>query len=162
MQNPLNCQSVTRQMSALNSAQAAGAVLSFRFPDGGGRGAGKFCFLLPQSCPGGEIGRRKGLKIPRLMPCRFESGPGHHLINQLVTRIRDAIYAMRTALSLSNPKPDSHRKYDYRHYYLDPQFSAATHGKPRGQSRTNHTTHTDDDARTPVNLPHPGKDNESR
>ena len=27
---------------------------------------------------------KKGLKIPRLMPCRFESGPGHHLINQLV------------------------------------------------------------------------------
>ena len=65
-------------------------------------------------------------------------------------------------LSMSNPKPGSHRKYDYRHYYLDPQFSPATHGKPRSQSRANHTTHADDDARTPVNLPHPGKDNESR
>ena len=30
--------------------------------------------------PGGEIGRRKGLKIPRVNnPCRFESGPGHRL-----------------------------------------------------------------------------------
>ena len=28
-------------------------------------------------CPGGETGRRKGLKIPRREPCRFESGPGH-------------------------------------------------------------------------------------
>jgi hypothetical protein len=28
--------------------------------------------------PGGEIGRRKGLKIPRLRLCGFESRPGHH------------------------------------------------------------------------------------
>ena len=28
--------------------------------------------------PGGEIGRHKGLKIPRSNPCRFDSGPGHH------------------------------------------------------------------------------------
>ena len=27
--------------------------------------------------PDGEIGRHKGLKIPRRKPCRFESGPGH-------------------------------------------------------------------------------------
>ena len=27
--------------------------------------------------PGGEIGRRRGLKIPRRKACRFESGPGH-------------------------------------------------------------------------------------
>ena len=32
-------------------------------------------------CPGGEIGRRRGLKIPRsLRSCRFKSGPGHHAI----------------------------------------------------------------------------------
>ena len=31
------------------------------------------------ACPGGGIGRRKGLKIPRWNPpCRFDSGPGHH------------------------------------------------------------------------------------
>ena len=31
------------------------------------------------SCsPGGEIGRRRGLKIPRRKACRFDSGPGHH------------------------------------------------------------------------------------
>ena len=30
--------------------------------------------------PGGEIGRRKGLKIPRRKACRFESGPGHQRI----------------------------------------------------------------------------------
>lgn len=29
-------------------------------------------------CPGGEIGRRKGLKIPRQQACRFESGQPHH------------------------------------------------------------------------------------
>ena len=29
--------------------------------------------------PGGEIGRLRGLKIPRRKACRFESGPGHHL-----------------------------------------------------------------------------------
>jgi hypothetical protein len=28
-------------------------------------------------CPGGEIGRRRGLKIPRRKACRFDSGPGH-------------------------------------------------------------------------------------
>ena len=30
------------------------------------------------TCPGGEIGRRRGLKIPRRKVCRFESDPGHH------------------------------------------------------------------------------------
>jgi hypothetical protein len=29
-------------------------------------------------CPGGETGIRKGLKIPRLRPCGFDSRPGHH------------------------------------------------------------------------------------
>jgi hypothetical protein len=28
--------------------------------------------------PGGEIGRRRGLKIPRRKACRFDSGLGHH------------------------------------------------------------------------------------
>jgi hypothetical protein len=28
-------------------------------------------------CPGGEIGRRRGLKIPRRKACRFDSGLGH-------------------------------------------------------------------------------------
>ena len=28
--------------------------------------------------PGGEIGRRRGLKIPLRKECRFDSGPGHH------------------------------------------------------------------------------------
>ncbi len=31
------------------------------------------------TCPGGEIGRRRGLKIPRRKACRFDSGPGHQL-----------------------------------------------------------------------------------
>ena len=31
-----------------------------------------------KKCPGGEIGRRRGLKIPRRKACRFDSGPGHH------------------------------------------------------------------------------------
>ena len=36
-------------------------------------------YSVPNSSrPGGEIGRRNGLKIRRpLRPCRFESGPGH-------------------------------------------------------------------------------------
>ena len=29
--------------------------------------------------PGGEIGRRKGLKTSKLIPCRFDSGPGHQI-----------------------------------------------------------------------------------
>ena len=34
-----------------------------------------------RACPGGEIGRRSGLKIRRTLigPCRFESGPGHQI-----------------------------------------------------------------------------------
>ena len=32
--------------------------------------------------PGGEIGRHKGLKIPRRKACRFESGPGHQAIDR--------------------------------------------------------------------------------
>ena len=33
--------------------------------------------------PDGEIGRHKGLKIPRsLRSCRFDSGSGHHLSSQ--------------------------------------------------------------------------------
>ena len=36
-------------------------------------------------CPGGEIGRRRGLKIPRRKACRFDSGPGHQLKNQSLT-----------------------------------------------------------------------------
>ena len=31
-----------------------------------------------QRRPGGGIGRRTGLKIPRRKACRFDSGPGHH------------------------------------------------------------------------------------
>ncbi len=44
-----------------------------------------FCHALYVSqsdlleCPGGEIGRRRGLKIPRRKACRFDSGPGHQL-----------------------------------------------------------------------------------
>ena len=34
---------------------------------------------LHEYSPGGEIGRLRGLKIPRRKACRFESGPGHHL-----------------------------------------------------------------------------------
>lgn len=39
---------------------------------------------MPNSvtCPGGEIGRRRGLKIPRRKVCRFESDPGYHIIKQ--------------------------------------------------------------------------------
>ena len=55
--------------------------------EGGWFGALDFCFawyparpLHPYSCPGGEIGRHRGLKIPRpLRSCRFKSGPGHHV-----------------------------------------------------------------------------------
>lgn len=39
----------------------------------------KYCTIKP--CRGGEIGRHTGLKILRSgdTPCRFESGPRHHL-----------------------------------------------------------------------------------
>jgi hypothetical protein len=33
-------------------------------------------------CPGGEIGRRRGLKIPRRKACRFDSGPGHQQVSK--------------------------------------------------------------------------------
>ena len=33
-----------------------------------------------KTSPGGETGRRRGLKIPRRKACRFESGPGHQSI----------------------------------------------------------------------------------
>ena len=32
------------------------------------------------TCPGGEIGRRRGLKTPRRKVCRFESDPGHQIL----------------------------------------------------------------------------------
>ena len=37
--------------------------------------------IIPVSAyrPGGEIGRRRGLKIPRRKVCRFESDPGHQI-----------------------------------------------------------------------------------
>ena len=34
--------------------------------------------------PGGEIGRRRGLKIPRRKACRFDSGPGHQQFKTVV------------------------------------------------------------------------------
>ena len=39
--------------------------------------------IIPFSAyrPGGEIGRRRGLKIPRRKVCRFESDPGHQIPN---------------------------------------------------------------------------------
>ncbi len=37
--------------------------------------------------PGGEIGRRKGLKILRSDPCGFESRPGHHLKTMTYSRM---------------------------------------------------------------------------
>jgi hypothetical protein len=37
--------------------------------------------------PGGEIGRLRGLKIPRRKACRFESGPGHHILNSRNTSL---------------------------------------------------------------------------
>lgn len=40
--------------------------------------------MTKAKCPGGEIGRHKGLKIPRtLRPCRFDSGPGYQQSNEL-------------------------------------------------------------------------------
>ena len=36
------------------------------------------CYIARPS-PDGEIGRHKGLKIPRRKPYRFDSGSGHHL-----------------------------------------------------------------------------------
>ena len=42
------------------------------------------------SRPGGEIGRRNGLKIRRpLRPCRFESGPGHQRFKEVSESVSD-------------------------------------------------------------------------
>ncbi len=38
-------------------------------------------------CPGGEIGRHKGLKIPRRKLYRFDSGPGHQTLLKWVFRV---------------------------------------------------------------------------
>lgn len=34
---------------------------------------------MPVHCPGGEIGRRRRLKISRRKACGFDPRPGHHL-----------------------------------------------------------------------------------
>jgi 3'-phosphoadenosine 5'-phosphosulfate sulfotransferase (PAPS reductase)/FAD synthetase len=48
--------------------------------------AGSIPASASKICPGGETGRRKGLKIPRVNnPCRFDSGPGHHSIEEMNT-----------------------------------------------------------------------------
>ncbi|SCU87772.1 hypothetical protein CNECB9_4760005 [Cupriavidus necator] len=41
-------------------------------------GSARRRFRRHTPCPGGETGRRRGLKIPRRKACRFESDPGHH------------------------------------------------------------------------------------
>ena len=54
------------------------------------------CPLLLRTCPGGEIGRHRGFKIPALKACRFESGPGHHfqLLNLVLQRIQRKLVFM--------------------------------------------------------------------
>ena len=48
-------------------------------------------YSVPNSSrPGGEIGRRNGLKIRRpLRPCRFESGPGHQRFKEASESVSD-------------------------------------------------------------------------
>ena len=48
-------------------------------------------YSVPNSSrPGGEIGRRNGLKIRRsLRPCRFESGPGHQRFKEVSESVSD-------------------------------------------------------------------------
>ena len=46
------------------------------------RAHARYCAIIrgfTNTRPGGEIGRRRGLKIPLRKECRFDSGPGHHL-----------------------------------------------------------------------------------
>ena len=44
---------------------------------------------ISSPCPGGEIGRHRGLKIPRsLRSCRFKSGSGHHTKARILIAIR--------------------------------------------------------------------------
>ena len=37
-------------------------------------------------CPRGEIGRHNGLKIRAFLECQFESGRGHQLFENNITR----------------------------------------------------------------------------
>ena len=54
------------------------------------------CPLLLRTCPGGEIGRHRGFKIPAHKACRFESGPGHHfqILNLVLQRIQRMLVFM--------------------------------------------------------------------
>ncbi len=62
------------------------------------------------SCPGGGIGRRRGLKIPRRKVCRFESGPGHQI--QKSRSFRSAFLRLHIAV-LINHHPS--RDHDHDH-----------------------------------------------
>ena len=58
-------------------AAACKAVDAGSIPTPASIRSGGVCQCLVR--PGGEIGRRTGLKIPGpLKACRFDSGPGHH------------------------------------------------------------------------------------
>ncbi len=48
--------------------------------------------IIFDTCPGGEIGRRRGLKIPRRKVCRFESDPGHQIKNPYLILSRGLFY----------------------------------------------------------------------
>ena len=59
-------------------------------------------------CPGGEIGRHKGLKIPRPKPaCRFDSGPGHQFF-----------YIWKTMYCSKNSSHIASYFFDKYHYLL--------------------------------------------
>lgn len=81
---------VLPRADALQGDQRRAADRVFDGGIGGGRGGSHSPLLchnpgLPSSRrPGGEIGRRRGLKIPRRKACRFDSGPGHHGCSAMV------------------------------------------------------------------------------
>ncbi len=53
---------------------------------------------VSDGCPGGEIGRRRGLKIPRRKACRFDSDLGHHLIiSPRIKTFQNPAFSLRIA-----------------------------------------------------------------
>ena len=66
---------------------------------------------LPSCCLGGEIGRRKGLKIPRsLPPCGFEPRPRHHAAPRLAEQPPGRLEGARHPLHIRLAQPLMHRQ----------------------------------------------------
>ena len=64
--------------------------------------------------PGGGIGRRKGLKIPRAISCRFDSGPGQmKLFNSYSIFIYNIMWKNTCAIINNSSEPNNIQKVNY-------------------------------------------------